>query len=74
MVLPVSVEQTLEAALRKVRQAAVRKDRRDLLRWQRREFGLVAGEQYPLAILLAKTVRNMTLPALAAILRCGQSP
>ena len=35
--------------------------------WQRREFGLVAGEQDPLAFFFAEAMNHMAVAALAAV-------
>lgn len=42
-------------------------DWHDLTQWQCREFGLVAGEQDPLALLVAQATEHQAMAALAAI-------
>jgi hypothetical protein len=43
--------------------ATIRQHRHDLPRWQRREFGLVAGEQDPLAFFFAQVLSRMAVAA-----------
>jgi hypothetical protein len=59
----------IKAALRSDVQPAVRKYRHNLSWWQRRKFGLVAGEQDPLAFLHTEAVRHMSVAALTASFR-----
>jgi hypothetical protein len=61
------MQHPIEAALSTDVEPAIRKYRHDLSRWQRRKFGLVSGEQDPLAFLLAEVVLHMAVAALAAI-------
>ena len=61
------MQNPVEAALRTDIQTPVRENRHDLPWWQRRKFRLVAGQQNPLAFLLAEAVRHMAVAALAAI-------
>gem|GEM_PF-1497324 len=67
MRLPMGVEHPVKTALRADIERTVRKDRHDLSRRQRGEFRLVAGEQDPLAFLVAEAVSHMAMAAFTAI-------
>jgi hypothetical protein len=62
------MEHPVEAALRTDVETPIRQDRHDLSRRQRRELRLVAGEQDPLALLVAEAVRDKAVAAFTAIL------
>ena len=68
MDLPVCVDDPIEAALRADVQATIRQHRHDLPRWQCRKCGLAAGEQDPLALLLAWPVRDKAWRSVTAIM------
>jgi len=61
------MQHSVEAALRADIQASISQDRNDLPRRQRREFRLVAGEQDPLALLVAQAMRHHAVAAFTAI-------
>ena len=73
--LPVGMEHPVETALGTVGevfsggvvQPPVRQHRHDLSWRQRREFRLVAGQQDPLAFLLAEAVSHVPAAALATV-------
>lgn len=65
--LPMGVQHPIKAAFRTDIQPAIGQNGHDLSRRQRREFGLIAGEQDPLAFLLAEAVGHMAAAALATI-------
>ncbi len=67
MGLSVGVQPPVEAALRTEIQAPVRQERYDLPPRQRGEFGLVSGQQNPLAFLFAETVSGVAVAALATV-------
>jgi hypothetical protein len=61
------MEHPVEAALGSDIQPTVSQNGHDLPRWQRGEFRLVAGEQDPLALLVAEAVRDKAVAAFTAI-------
>ncbi len=67
MGLAMVVQYAVEAALGTDIQASISQDRHDLPRRQRREFGLVAGEQDPLTLLIREAVRDQAVAAFTAI-------
>ena len=67
MNLPVGVEHPVEAALGTDIKAPIRQHRHDLSWRQRREFGLVTGEEDPLAFFFAEAVRHMAVAALPPV-------
>jgi hypothetical protein len=67
MGLAMGMEHPVEAALRADMEALVRQGWHDLPRRQCCEFRLVAGEQDPLALLVAEAVRNKAVAAFAAV-------
>jgi hypothetical protein len=68
MGLAMGMEHPVEAALRAEIEALVRQSWHDLPGQQCCEFRLVAGEQDPLALLVAEAVRDKAVAALSAIL------
>jgi hypothetical protein len=65
--LPVGVEHPVEAALGTDVKAPIRQHRHDLPRRERCEFRLIAGQQDPLAFLLAEAVSHVEVAALATV-------
>jgi hypothetical protein len=65
--LTVSVQHPVKAAFRTDIKPAIGQDRHDLAWRQRCKFKFVAGEQDPLAFLLAETVSHVPAAALAAV-------
>jgi hypothetical protein len=61
------VENSVKAALGTDIEAQICQHRHDLSWRQRREFGLVAGEEDPLAFFFAEAVRDMTVAALTSV-------
>jgi len=61
------VENSVKAALGTDIEAPICQHRHDLSWRQRREFGLVAGEEDPLAFFFAEAVRDMTVAALTTV-------
>jgi hypothetical protein len=61
------MENPVEAALRADIKPSVGQSRHDLPWWQRRKFGLVAGQQNPLAFLFTEAMDDLPVAALAAI-------
>jgi hypothetical protein len=61
------VEHSVEASLGTDIDAPICQHRHDLSWRQRREFGLVAGEEYPLAFFLAEAVGHMPAAALTPV-------
>ena len=66
--LPCLVQHPIETALGTDIQPLISQGRHDLPQWQRCEFRLVAGEQNPLALLLAQAESDMAGAAFTAIL------
>ena len=67
MGLAMVMEHPVEAALGTDVDPSISQDRHDLPRRQGRELGFVAGEQYPLTLLIRKAVRNQAVAAFTAI-------
>jgi hypothetical protein len=65
--LPVGVEHPVEAALGTDVKAPIRQHRHNLTWRQRRKFRFVAGQQDPLAFLLAEAVSHVEVAALATV-------
>ena len=61
------VEHSVEAPLGTDIEAPICQHRHDLPWRQRRKFGLVAGEEDPLAFFFAEAVRDMTVAALTPV-------
>ena len=67
MGLAMGVQDPVEAALRTNKQSPISQDRHDLPRRQCCKLRLVAGQQDPLAFLVAEAVGHVTLAAFSAI-------
>ena len=65
--LPMGVEHPVKAAFRTDIKPAIGQDRHDLSWRQRREFGLVTGEEDPLAFFFAEAVRHIAMAALTPV-------
>ena len=61
------VQHPVEVAFRTNKQSPISQHRHDLARRQCGKLRLVAGQQDPLALLVAKAVRNVTVAAFSVI-------